>query len=285
MKLLVLSDLHLEHAAFEVPRDVDYDLVVLAGDIQTPGTRAVRWAQRPTTFAGKPVVLVPGNHEYYGTCIGAQLSEMRDAARGSNVHVLDRDAVTINGVRFIGTTLWTDFQLPVRRAEESPESDVARALEEANRRLMDFRLIDVHYQEDFVRGDWPPRERRRPLRAEDTLAEHYVDRDWLRRELDRAHYGHTVVVTHHGPSRESVDEQFVGDPLTPAFVSHLPSDFFPGSLTLWVHGHTHTSCNYDRAFSKVICNPRGYWLANGSFENNDFNSRLVVDLSLGDEMA
>src|SRR5437899_1512335 len=135
MRILVLSDLHLELASLEVPRGIDYDVAVLAGDIHSPGTRAVRWAQRESTFGGKPVVLVPGNHEYYNRCLDRELVEMRVAAQGSNVHLLDRDTVIIDDVRFIGCTLWTDFLLPVRAEDGSMVTDVARALAEANRRL------------------------------------------------------------------------------------------------------------------------------------------------------
>lgn len=43
MKLLILSDLHLEFGIFNVPK-VDYDVVILAGDIFVTGSKAMRWA-------------------------------------------------------------------------------------------------------------------------------------------------------------------------------------------------------------------------------------------------
>lgn len=277
MKLLILSDLHLEHTSFEVPPDLEYDVAVLAGDIHSPGTRAVHWAQRPSTFGGKPVVLVPGNHEFYRTCMQTELAAMKDAARDTNVHVLDRNAVVIEGVRFLGATLWTDFQLPVLRADGSEEVDVARALAEANRRLNDFRLIDVAYQGTAAPGDPPPRERIRPLTAEDTLARHFIDRDWLRREFDRPHAGPLVAVTHHAPARASVAPHYAYDWLSPAFVSDLPRTAFLGTACLWVHGHTHSSFRYEHGLCTVISNPRGY-PTRGGFENRQFDARLVVDL-------
>lgn len=278
MKLLILSDLHLEHATFDVPQDLEYDVAVLAGDIHSPGTKAVHWAQRPSTFAGKPVVLVPGNHAYYRTCVQTELSAMRDAARGSNVHVLDRDSVVIDGTRFVGATLWTDFHLPVLRADGTEDVDVSRALAEANRRLNDFRLIEVAYQEAATTGDPPPRDRRRPLTAEDTVAWHAIDRDWLRHELGRPHAGPVVVVTHHAPARGSVAPHYAHDWLSPAFVSDLPRDAFLGTASLWVHGHTHNSFRYEQGFCTVLSNPRGYPMRDG-FENTQFDGRLVVDLN------
>lgn len=94
VRLLILSDLHLEFASFKPPAPDLFDIVVLAGGI-CPGTAAVRWALRPSTFAGKSVVLVPGNHEFYGSDRTRLLRELREAAAGTNVHMLDRDEVIL----------------------------------------------------------------------------------------------------------------------------------------------------------------------------------------------
>ncbi|CAN7715488.1 metallophosphoesterase [Variovorax sp. LjRoot175] len=75
MKLLILSDLHLEFETFEPPQGLEFDVVVLAGDIHSPGRRAVEWAE--ARFAAKPVVYVPGNHEYYDSRMDQALAEPR----------------------------------------------------------------------------------------------------------------------------------------------------------------------------------------------------------------
>ena len=180
MKLLILSDLHLElGTSLTLPPGFNYDAVVLAGDIHSPGRKAVHWAQRESTFGGKPVVLVAGNHEFYGCEMNTELAEMREAAEGSNVHLLERGSIVIDGVRFLGCMLWTDFQLPIEQPDGSTESDVGRALGEANQRMNDFRLIEL---QALAKRQYRERQFRRLLRAEDTLAMHWVDRDWLRRE-------------------------------------------------------------------------------------------------------
>ena len=116
MRILVLSDLHLELGmTLELSPNLNYDVAILAGDIHSPGTKAVYWARRESTFGGRPVLLVPGNHEFYRREIQAELREMKQVAEGSNVHVLDRETTVIGGVRFLGCTLWTDFLLPVRQ--------------------------------------------------------------------------------------------------------------------------------------------------------------------------
>lgn len=97
MKLLVLADLHLEFGQpLRAPDGTAFDVVVLAGDIHSPGVEAVRWAQQEASFAGKPIVMVPGSHEFYGCALDAELKKMRPAAAGSNVHIA-LDAVAAYG--------------------------------------------------------------------------------------------------------------------------------------------------------------------------------------------
>jgi len=282
MKVLVLSDLHLELGSpLVLPPRLEYDAVVLAGDIHSPGHKAVHWAQRVSVFGGKPVVFVPGNHEFYGCTIDVELLEMLRVSAGSNVHLLHRGDVVIGGVRFIGCTLWTDFQLGVRQSDGTTASNIGQSLLEASRCMNDFRLIEV--QAPAVRQQ-RGRTLRRLLRPEDTLAMHWIDRDWLRRALEEPFDGPTVVVTHHAPSRGSVAERYAADWVTPAFVSDLPSTFFKVPV-LWVHGHTHSPFDYQQGACRVVSNPRGYRMRDGSFENTLFNAGFIVELPADSRLA
>ena len=67
----------------------------------------LRWAE--ARFLDKPVIYVPGNHEFYHHDI-ALIDELKTEASG-NIHVLNDDQVVIDGVRFMGSILWTDFAL------------------------------------------------------------------------------------------------------------------------------------------------------------------------------
>ena len=151
----------------------------------------------------------------------------------------------------------------------------------ANRYMNDFRLITVPVGQVLR-----PKMERRKLTAEDTLARHWIDRAWLLRQLTSPFNGATVVVTHHAPGLESVDPKYASDWLTPAFVSHLPDEFFGDHATrrmtepaMWIHGHTHSSTSYKRYSTRVLANPRGYRLRDGSFENAGFDPQLVVDVA------
>ncbi len=79
---------------------------MLAGDIDRPG-EAIAWA----AGLAKPAIYVPGNHEFYGSSIGATLRDLRALSAGTNVRVLDDDELVVDGVRFLGSTLWTDFMV------------------------------------------------------------------------------------------------------------------------------------------------------------------------------
>ena len=113
MRILVLSDLHLEFDSFELPTDLRFDVAVFAGDIWRPISSSIRWltVQRDGPLQGKPVILVPGNHEFYEHEIGRSRAEGRQRADEVGIHLLDPGTVTIDGVRFLGSTLWTDYGL------------------------------------------------------------------------------------------------------------------------------------------------------------------------------
>ncbi|PTT78420.1 metallophosphoesterase [Pelomonas sp. HMWF004] len=272
LRLLVLSDPHLEICAtLQLPGNLNFDVTVLAGDIHSPGREAVTWAQTAPVIGERPTVLVAGNHEFYGSTLSKELAAMKQAATGSLVHVLDRQAVVIAGVRFLGCTLWTDFQLPF---STEARTDIGQALHQANAGLADYQRIALIAP--AVRAA-RHREFVRLLRAEDTLAMHWVDRDWLRRELQAPFDGPTVVVTHHAPLAMSVGPLYIGDRLSPAFASDLPTELF-GVPTLWIHGHTHHSADYTQRRCRVLSNPRGYPVRGGRFENASFSAGLVVEV-------
>jgi len=117
MKLHILSDLHTEFTDFSAP-DTGADVVILAGDIGV-GLAGIEWAAR--RFPQVPVIYVPGNHEFYGHDIG--LTEQLKAAVPVDIHVLNNDTLELEGIRFLGCTLWTDFNLHGEGEAGSARSD------------------------------------------------------------------------------------------------------------------------------------------------------------------
>lgn len=250
MKLQILSDLHLELSKFE-PFATDADVIVLAGDIALEDNGII-WAR--AVFPNKEIIYVPGNHEFYGTKRLETLELMRRAAHECEVHLLDDAEIVIDGIRFIGSTLWTDFNL------FGQESQLA-AMNECQDRVNDFRLIHEENQKRFSPAF--------------SVELHEISLAWLIAKLDEPFIGKTVVVTHHLPSSKSVMERFKDSLITACFASEL--DYLFGKVNLWVHGHTHSNSDYEVKGTRVICNPRGYVTYN-SRENFDFNPKLVIEI-------
>lgn len=276
MKLLILSDLHLELGAFLVPK-ADYDVVILAGDISVPGSKAMRWARRSENFGETtPIAFVPGNHEFYQGVMQTTLNEMALTAAACNVHLLAPGAAVIGGVRFLGCTLWTDFELPVE-TKAGPLVDAERAMKAAKIHLNDY--SSIRWAEVPAPSDAPAaaKPRKRRLSPEDTRALHLSDRAWLAQKLAEPFAGPTVVVTHHAPHRNALAPHYQSDWLSPAFVSELPDAFFEVP-SLWIHGHLHESHSYEVGNCRVVCNPRGYVRDGRDHENKQFNPGLVVEL-------
>lgn len=249
-KLHILSDLHLEFSMLEPPA-TNADVIVLAGDIWK-GYKGVYWARE--TFPDKPILYVPGNHEFYGTKRLETLRLMRMAGQQADVQILDEDEVVLDGVRFLGATLWTDFFL-------FGEEHKLFAMQIGQQSLNDFRLVKENDELIF-----------NPALS---IELHEKSLVWLKTKLDEPFEGKTVVVTHHLPSMLSVVDRFKGSPLAACFASEL--DHLFGKMDLWIHGHTHDNLDYVANGTRVICNPRGYVTYNGA-ENFHFNPGLVIEI-------
>jgi predicted phosphodiesterase len=253
LKLNILSDLHLGFGMLDLPRN-DADVVVLAGDIARPAP-AVEWA----LGFSKPVLYVPGNHEFYGSSIPGTLDELRRLSAGTNVRVLADDEVTIDGVRFLGSTLWTDFLLQGGGERRSA------AMREGQRFMRDFARIRL--------TDASPA----PFTPADAAALFAMHSRWLDAGLREAHAGTTVVITHHAPSRRSIHRRFADSRLNACFVSDAEHLLDGRRTPLWIHGHTHDSFDYVVNGTRVVCNPRGY-AKDGVNENPRFDPDLCIDI-------
>lgn len=254
MRLLILSDLHID--AWPMSRDkfaCDFDVVVLAGDIHK-GVESVEWSR--WAFPDKPVVLVAGNHEFYEGEWNSTLQEMRDKAQFLGIHFLENDSVEIDGIRFLGCSLWTDFMLH----GEKHRSD---SMLDAEENLNDYKLIQL----DGESGN--------RFEPGHTIDRHQQSLSWLQDQLAMGEPAKTVVVTHHAPLGESIPTYYLGHKLSPAFASHLPH--LMGRSKLWIHGHVHESVDIMEGGTRVVCNPRGY-ARHGRNENERFDPGFVVEL-------
>lgn len=241
MKIWVLSDMHTEFGPWEPPTIPDADVCVIPGDIAAGAVQAIDWC-REHVLPHMPIVTVLGNHEFYGSNIERELKLGREYAPHAGVHLLENSSVIIDGVRFLGCTLWTNFDL---LANGDPGAQMT-ALAASRAGMNDFQRIKL---KDFSKDRFHP---------EDARDTHQHSVAWLESQLATEFVGDTVVVTHHCPSPQSVHPRFRRELLSASYASDLEPLIERYQPALWLHGHTHDSYDYSIGATRVLCNPRGY---------------------------
>jgi len=284
MKIHLISDIHLERGTHTIPSDLDFDVLVAAGDVCEGGVKGVEWLI--DAAKGKPVIYVPGNHEYYCPRTAKKdradiLNEIRATAAGTNIHVLDGDTVTLQeghgkSIRFIGATLWTN-------------------LGEKNESLM---RVAGHGMRDY----YMIQEQGRDLFHADVLDLHEKALEFFKQELAKPFDGQTICVSHHHPSLRSlklvgVDEEHIDDkrswsqrwslsdgpPLGLIRRASYASDLtnllsrFRHDISVWMCGHLHAKLDYVDAGVRVMCNPKGAsgWETHG-FDNHCISTQSAI---------
>ena len=254
MHIQLLSDLHLEeNSAFQPQRAPGADVLVLAGDIGSyQGGSALsalgdedfglgRFADWPV-----PVIVVPGNHEYDTRDFDATHARLRATCERLGLIWLERETIVLHGVRFVGTTLWADFDALAPRGPTASLADQLQARHKA------FRAADYYLRiAATTRGG-------APFLAEQIREHALVCQAWLRAALAEPFDGPTVVVTHFAPSLRSADPRYGLRPGTAGFCNAL-DDLLP-QADLWLHGHLHCAIDWrdDSGRCRVVANPLGY---------------------------
>ena len=238
MKLSVLNDIHLEFSPLE-PVITDADVLILAGDIFVLASlRQSKYQDRLEQFLTGlsdhygQVYAISGNHEYYGSDINTSDEQIKAIYQSHGIQFLQNEMAEYNGIRFIGTTLWTAVD-PIR----------SLAVQE---HMSDYHVI---------------KNNKHQLTVHDTDQLHNQMRFQLESMLSNDTKP-TVVITHHAPSYSSISDHYrrpENSLLNSAFANRLDSimDQYP-NISLWAHGHVHNSCDYMVNQTRVICNPRGY---------------------------
>ncbi|VTU42168.1 MULTISPECIES: metallophosphoesterase [unclassified Variovorax] len=256
MNLQILSDLHMDGAAWTAPL-TEADAIVVAGDLFDDGARSAVWCVELAQTAGKPVFFVPGNHDFYDGVISERLLNMHRIACAGDVYLLHNKSVELQGVRFVGTPLWSDFQI------DGPASSVL-AKHAAQDLMGDFQYIRI--------GDGTGSARN--LRPNDAVRMHERGLRALDRGLTNAYSEKVVVITHHAPSVRSLTRGFRYSPLNGAYASDMDEYVGNSMAKLWVHGHMHATHDYMVGSTRVLCNPRG----GPRSLNVDFNPAMVVEV-------
>ena len=241
MNIQIMSDLHLEHCEnFQFQKKEGADVLILAGDISSQTYQAdfVRKCAEQI-----PTIMIMGNHEPLGTTIDKNIEEWK-ALKIPNLFILNNETVILNGVKFIGTTLWSDLGRSVTN-----NISIQQTLVEFKKLFKDEsceNLIDIPYLQDQFNKSLAFIEKE--LFSEDDLPQ--------------------VLITHHAPTFSSVGEKYERSTLNSAFASNLDHMLsYAEHLKLCVHGHVHDSYDYMLGDTlRVVCNPRGYHDSNTEFD-------------------
>jgi predicted phosphodiesterase len=251
MKIQILSDVHNEllshdesllplnqsdysHWHGSVP-ETEADVVVLAGDINT-GTRGIEWALKESERLRKPFIYVAGNHEFYHREYHSTLKQMRELTQETNVHFLECDEVILSGVRFLGTSLWTDYNA----VENISQYEAMKACQDA---LNDHQVIRMSPDGLFT--------------TRHAFELHAKSLKWLQNKLSSVNeHSKTVVVTHHGPSTACQHKKYLVNAISAGFYSNL--DELVGKADVWVSGHSHSNLDTTINGCRLLSNQSGY---------------------------
>jgi Icc-related predicted phosphoesterase len=275
MKIQLASDLHLEFEDVIIKNDTGADVLILSGDILVAddlrnqpadlsladipnegygrARRALRYRDffLRVSFQYKHVIYVMGNHEHYHGKFDKSADIIREALgylNIHNVHLLDRDTKLIDGVHFIGGTMWTDCN--------KGDPMTLYHLEQC---MTDFRVIRIA-GENFKKF-LPNR----------TVMEFTKTRDYFKTVIENLPQDATVVVcSHHAPSHLSIHDMYKHDKLMNGGYSSDLSEFILDrpKIKAWTHGHMHNNFDYLVGDTRVMCNPKGYPGENDQFDFN-----------------
>ena len=263
MKIAFASDLHTEASGIDLDTGHS-DVFAAIGDIQAPRGRlrgvdeheGVWWLRE--RVGDKPVLFVPGNHDYEGSRPLEALDAMRRAAEGSNVHVLWNESIDIDGVRFLGTPLWSN---PFQGREEQADK-IAMAIENGT----DLNRV---YGDDG-----------KPLSVQWVIDQHQQARRFLLDELTRDLHIPKVVLTHWAPSARSQKPEYAEKIIAGYWASD--SEDLVALAHLWLHGHIHDTVDYrignDPERGQVMSNPRGRSTTFGLATNLEFVQPKIIEV-------
>ena len=257
MNIQLLSDLHLETNPHFLARPIlGANVLVLAGDIgsyqaDSSLTRLgvedfglARFSPRPVSEGGAawptPVLFIPGNHEYDGQEFDDATHRLRAACDRWGLIWLEQQSVMLQGVRFVGCTLWTDFDALSGDSLSASLAGRNKAFRAAN-----YYLRKNHSLRDGL-----------PMLAPEVRELGLQSQAWLREALAEPFNGQTVVVTHFAPSLLSADPRYGLTPGAAGFCNAL-DDLLPAAQ-LWLHGHLHCPQDYLSQGCHVVANPLGY---------------------------
>lgn len=275
MRIQLISDLHLEaNPDFQFSLAPEADVLVLAGDIGSyqqrhsvagPDFGLERFAPAALGPTPPTVIFVPGNHEFDGLIYTEALARLKGICERLGILWLEQQTLELDGVRFIGCTLWTDFEALAhgKRTETQRRQQLEKAYRAANFYLSKNTTLNAAGE---------------PMLAEALREMGLSSQAWLREALAQPFDGPTVAITHFAPSLRSADPRYGLTPGTAGFCNAL-DDLIP-LADIWMHGHLHCAIDYvveDQGRQcRVVANPLGYAQKG---EQETFKAQFIIEVA------
>ena len=242
MHASVVSDIHLEYYKNVTLNNTEgSDLLILAGDIGCGISSVLDLFIKDCCKKYNNVIYILGNHEFYGFDITDVVNHWNEMSRDiENLHFLNNSTCVIGGVKFIGSTLFSDTVNGLSITEEL-------FINGLNRREIS---VFNDFNHIYLNG--------RKITLNDYNVEYTKSIDFITREINRPSDLKKVLITHYGTMMPSIEDRFMGNPSRPLFVTDLSSLICNSDLDLVIHGHLHTPSDYEYFGKRVICHPYGY---------------------------
>jgi DNA repair exonuclease SbcCD nuclease subunit len=258
MKIAVASDCHLEFGPISLENTENADVLILSGDIcvvrdfsNDKKSIVLHKFFKECSERFRHVLYVAGNHEHYNGDFANTYRDIRlHLLHLGNVHVLDKELIIIDGIGFIGGTLWTDMN------KEDPIT-----LSHIRGYMNDFRIIkNSNTKVNFRDSDGKFHHRDSTFTPEDAVEDHKAMMQFIKTTIDSNPNLPFVVVGHHAPCKLSVKPRYKDDHIVNGAYSSDLSEFILDNprIKLWTHGHTHDEFDYVIGSTRIVCNPRGY---------------------------
>lgn len=266
MKIAVASDLHLEFGDLDFKNTDGAEVLILSGDILTASE--LNQYDQLNTFKGERsnqlhnfmsrcseqfphVIFIAGNHEHYHGDFATTVTKLKETfAHLPNVHVLEKESITVGDVTFLCGTLWTDMN-----GEDPHTMVVIRGY------MNDFRCIaNSRVPVSFRDSEGQHHQRVGMFSPQDSVDDHRAMLEFIDASVTANPAGKFVVVGHHAPSNQSIKPRYAGDRIVNGAYSSELSEFILDrpQIRLWTHGHTHDVFDYMIGICRIVCNPRGY---------------------------
>lgn len=266
-KVGLLSDLHLEGSNIDTLENPGWDILVISGDLSADLNLLDRFFSYkvPTDI---PIVYVLGNHEYEGRKFNEVVEQYREVLQPfEHVHLLDNESVVIDNIKFIGSTLWSNFELNGITSQKE-------SMNWAKNNVVDFKYIFMENLDGSGKYH--------PITPEEMIKENEKAQKFIEFELKNNPFeGEKFVVTHFAPHKNSIQPNFKN-----MDSSYWVNNFenLMGFAQYWVHGHTHSNFDYTIEDTRVICNPRGFSKKFNVDANNSFNRQLILPVTFNRDL-